>query len=356
MYILVINPGSTSTKLAIYLDRRLEWHHTIHHPIEQLHKCATIKDQLPIRLEAIDMALTDTGIPYHFDAVIGRGGLLRPTPGGVYEVTPLIIHDLLEAELQHACNLGGVMALDIARRHNNAKAFIADPEVVDEMMPEARLTGIKGLTRRSVFHALNTKAAARRYAASIGKKYHELNLIIAHLGGGISVAAHLKGKVVDVNNAIGGDGPISPERSGSIAATDIVELCFSGRHTRKEIERLLNGGGGIASLLGTNDMREAIDEAEKGKQPASDIIKAMAYSIAKEIGARQVALRGDVDAIILTGGIARSQYFISLISHWVSYIAPIIVNSDDNEMEALASNAYNALAGILPLSVYNPGD
>ncbi|MDE6383123.1 MAG: butyrate kinase [Paramuribaculum sp.] len=353
MKILVINPGSTSTKLAIYEDRELLWKHTIHHSVDELRQFAMINDQLPMRLEAIREALAADGYAVDFDGVIGRGGLLKPTPGGVYEVTDLMRHDLLNAELQHACNLGGVLAEDIADMCG-ARSFIADPEVVDELMPEARLTGLKGVARRSVFHALNSKAVARRYAASIGKEYEALNLIVAHLGGGVSVSAHRHGKVVDVNNAISGEGPFSPERAGTISADDMVELCFSGRYTKKELKRMINGQGGVTSLLGTNDMRMALAEASESIEPAASVIKAMAYNIAKEIGARQVALRGDVDAIIFTGGISHSEYFLSLIESWISYVAPIVVSGAEDELDALAYNAYNALVGAVPISVYAP--
>lgn len=353
MKILVINPGSTSTKLAIYNDRNLLWKHTIYHSVDELRRYTTINDQLPMRLEAINKALAEGGYTVDFDGVIGRGGLLKPTPGGVYEVTDLVRHDLLNAQLQHACNLGGVLAEDIANQCG-ARSFIADPEVVDELMPEARLTGLKGVERRSVFHALNSKAVARRYAASIGKEYEDLNLIVAHLGGGVSVSAHLKGKVVDVNNGISGEGPFSPERVGTIAADDMVDLCFSGQYTQEQLRRMINGQGGVTSLLGTNDMRTALAEAAEGVEPAASVIKAMAYNIAKEIGARQVALRGDVDAIIFTGGISHSEYFLSLITDWISYIAPIVVSGAEDELDALAYNAYNALKGVMPISVYDP--
>lgn len=353
MKILVINPGSTSTKLAVYEGRDLLWKHTIYHSVDDLRQFATINDQLAMRHSAILEALSEGGFGLDFDGVIGRGGLLKPTPGGVYEVTERVRHDLLNAQLQHACNLGGVLAEDIAAECG-ARSFIADPEVVDELMDEARITGLKDVERRSVFHALNSKAVARRYAASLGKRYEDLNLIVAHLGGGVSVSAHCRGKVVDVNNAISGEGPFSPERAGTIAADDMVELCFSGRYTKMEIKRMINGQGGVTSLLGTNDMRAALAEAAEGREPAATVMKAMAYNIAKEIGARHVALRGHVDAIIFTGGISHSEYFLSLIESWISYIAPIVVSGAEDELDALAYNAYNALRGDVPIAVYDP--
>lgn len=351
--ILVINPGSTTTKVAVYADREIVWNDTLHHSVEELSRYSAINDQLPMRLRSVTAALADAGIDLRFDAVIGRGGLLKPTPGGVYEVTELMRRDLLNSPLHHACNLGGIIADDIARI-SGGRAFIADPEVVDEMMDEARLTGIKEIRRRSVFHALNSKAVARRYAASLGKKYEDLNIIVVHLGGGISVGAHRRGKVVDVNNALDGDGPFSPERAGTVPADDLAELCFSGRYTLPEVKRLLNGKGGATSLLGSNDMRAVLRLAEEGVEPEAGVMKAMAYAVAKEIGSRQVALRGDVDAIILTGGMAHSQYFISLLQPWISFIAPIVVKAGEDELDSLAYNAYNALMGIFPIQIYNP--
>lgn len=353
MRILVINPGSTTTKVAVYNDMTPLWTETFNHSAVELSCFDNVNQQLSLRHDAVMDALNKHGEALDFQAVIGRGGLLKPTPGGVYEVTELMCHDLLNAELRHACNLGGVLAEDVARQCG-ARAFIADPEVVDEMMDEARYTGIVGIRRRSVFHALNSKAVARRYAASLGCRYDELNLIVVHLGGGISVGAHRHGRVVDVNNALDGDGPFSPERAGTVPAADFAELCFSGHYTLAEVKRMLNGRGGVTALLGTNDMRSAMEQAELGEEPAASVIKSMAYSVAKEVGARQVALRGDVDAIILTGGIAHSEYFVKLLSYWISYIAPIVVNAGEDELDSLAYNAYNALTGAFPIMTYKP--
>lgn len=353
MKILVINPGSTSTKLAIYDGTTQKWCHTIRHSVEELSHFAHINDQLPYRTALMHKALSEAGIPVEFDAVIARGGLLQPTPGGVYEIDSNMIHDLIHAPMEHACNLGALMAHDIASECH-VPSFIADPEVVDELMPEARMSGLPQLPRHSVFHALNIKAVARHYAHSIHKPYESLNLIMVHLGGGISVGAHRKGKVIDVNNALDGDGPFSPERAGTVPAGQLVDLCFSGEYTHKQLKRLLNGKGGLTAHLGTNDVEMITSRAQAGEEPYKSVLDSMLYTVAKEVGARSVALRGQVDAIILTGGIAHSQYCVEKLSEWISHIAPIVVRAGEDELKSLALNAYGALTGQLPICHYAP--
>lgn len=355
MRILVINPGSTSTKWAVYNDRQLIWKETRHHSAEELREYSHVFDQFPMRTQATRQCLVEAGIDPHFDVVIARGGLLRPTPSGVYEVDDTIADDLRNSQLEHACNLGGLIAREIAH-DAGCKAFIADPEVVDELMPEARLTGIPEIRRRSVFHALNTKAVARRYAWSQGHNYEDMNLILVHLGGGISVGAHRKGKVVEVNNALNGDGPISPERAGTIPAGDLVDLCYSGRYTHRQMQQKINGAGGLAALLGSTDVAMIAGRAAKGEEPYHTVIESMTYSVAKQIGQCAVALRGKVDAIILTGGIAHSTYCVDRISRWVSWIAPIVVRAGEDELDSLAFNAYGAMTGSIPIIRYNPAD
>lgn len=353
MKILVINPGSTSTKWAVYNDRELIWKSTRQHPAGELSHYSHVFDQLPMRIEATRQALAENGIPTDFDVVIARGGLLKPTPSGVYEVTDRIVNDLRNADLEHACNLGALIARHISREAG-CKAFIADPEVVDEMMPEARLTGIPEIRRRSVFHALNTKAVARRYAWSQGRQYEDMNLILVHLGGGISIGAHCNGRVIDVNNALNGDGPFSPERAGTIPADQLVEMCYSGRYTLREMKQKLNGKGGLAALLGTTDVADIAQRASQGEEPYSTVLRSMLYDIAKVIGERAVALRGKVDAIILTGGIAHNRYCTDTISQWVSWIAPVIVRAGEDELDSLAFNAYGAMTGSISVIEYNP--
>jgi len=302
-------------------------------------------------MDIIRRTIMEAGLSDRFDAVIARGGLVKPTPGGIYQIDEKLKHDLIHSEFKHACNLGGLMAEEIAAEHD-CPAFIADPEVVDELMPEARVTGLPFITRHSIFHALNTKAVARKYAKEIGRPYESLNLIMVHLGGGISVGAHRKGKVIDVNNALNGDGPFSPERAGTLPADQLVELCFSGKHTLPEIKRMLNGAGGLAAHLGMTDVAEIAARAQKGEEPYKGVLDAMLYTVAKEIGSRAVSLRGEVDAIVFTGGIAHSKYCIDAISKWVEFIAPIKVHAGEDELESLAENAIRAISGTQPVLKY----
>lgn len=354
MKIFVINPGSTSTKFSVSDGQAMIWNTTVHHPADELAGFNHPNEQLDYRNRAMHRAIEEAGLDIsEFDAVIGRGGLLRPTPGGVYEVDEYIIHDLVHAEMEHVCNLGALLA-DILAKEVGCRSFIADPEVVDEFMPEARLSGLPMLERRSVFHALNGKAVARLYAREIGRRYDELNLIVVHMGGGISVAAHRMGKVVDVNNALNGDGPYAPERAGTLPADQFAELCFSGKYTLREIKKMINGRGGLAAHLGTNDTRLIEQKALVGEEPYKGVLEGMLYGTAREIGARSVALRGKVDAIIITGGIAHSKYCVDRIVEWAGFIGPVVVRPGEDEMFSLAFNAACALTGELPISIYDP--
>lgn len=353
MRIFIINPGSTSTKFAVYEDEKMLWKGCVQHPVDELSQFPHVNDQLDYRINAMHKILDDAGIKPEFDVVIARGGLLKPTPGGVYRVDDKIKHDLIHAEDEHACNLGGLMA-DIFAAELGCPAFIADPEVVDELIPEARYSGLPGLERKSIFHALNSKAVARRYARLNGLKYEELDLIVVHLGGGISVSAHRHGKVIDVNNALDGDGPFSPERAGTLPAGSLVDLCYSGKYTHREIRKMLNGKGGLTAHLGLNDVSEVSSRAEAGEQPYKAVLDAMIYGVARQVGARAVALKGHIDAIILTGGIAHSQYVVDKLKEWIDWIAPISIRAGEDELGALAYNARAAMTGELPISVYNP--
>ena len=250
MKILVINPGSTSTKLAVYEDNEQVWRKSVFHSAKDLSVFHHINEQYEYRRLHVTEALREAGIPLYFDAIIARGGLLKPTPGGVYRINERIKHDLWHADIEHASNLAALIADELAASAG-CPAFIADPVVTDELCDVARLTGIPEIPRISIFHALNSRAVSRNYAARIGKKYEELNLIVVHLGGGISVSAHHYGKVIDVNNALNGEGPFSPERAGTIPARQLVDLCFSGKYTYQEIRKMLNGRGGLLAHLGT---------------------------------------------------------------------------------------------------------
>ncbi len=349
--ILAINPGSTSTKIAVYHDHKAAWMAGAHHPLDEINAFRHVNEQYAYRRDFVLGQLQADHIPLTFDAVIGRGGLLKPISGGVYLVNEAMKHDLWHAEMEHVCNLGALIADEIASQCG-CPAFIADPVVVDEMLPRAHMSGIPGLERKSVFHALNSKAVARRYAASVGRRYEDMNLIVAHLGGGISVGAHRHGKVIDVNNALDGDGPFSPERAGTLPAGALVDLCYSGRYSRKQVYNMIRGGGGLMAYLGTNDMITIAGKAEGGEEPYRKVLEAMLYTVAKQIGAMYVALMGQADAIILTGGIAYSDYCVGEIKRQTCYMAPVVVSPGEGEMESLAYNALGVLDGTLPLQEY----
>ena len=284
--------------------------------------------------------------PRQISAVIGRGGLIKPVQSGVYEVNDAMETDLREGKRgEHASNLGGLIARDIARSLPDARAFIADPVVVDEMEDVARVSGHPYFQRFSIFHALNQKAIARNHAQSIDRNYEEMNLIVAHLGGGISVGAHRKGKVVDVNNALNGDGPFSPERSGGLPVGQLVDLCFSNDYTQQEIKRMIKGHGGLVAYLDTNDAYEVELMVREGNEKARLIQNAMAYQIGKEIGGMSAVLSGEVDSIILTGGIAHNPMVVDYVRSMVRFIAPVAIYPGEDEMQALAENGLRVLQG-----------
>ena len=353
MKILVINPGSTSTKLAVYDENGPLWKDSVSHPAKELAAFHHINEQYGYRCSHVRETLDKAGIPLEFDAVVARGGLLKPTPGGVYRIDERIKHDLWYADMEHASNLAAWIADEIACEVG-CPSFIADPVVTDELCDLARVSGIPGIPRVSIFHALNSRAVSRNYAARIGKRYEDLNLVVAHLGGGISVSAHRSGKVIDVNNALNGEGPFSPERAGTVPAGQLADLCFSGKYTHQEIRKMLNGRGGLMGHLGTTDVQTIVRWAHAGAKNHKLVLDAMLYTVAKQIGAMHVALHCQTDAIILTGGIAFSDYCIEEICGWIEGMAPVVVIPGEDEMGALAMNAIGALKGELPLQEYNP--
>ncbi|MBQ4279807.1 MAG: butyrate kinase [Rikenellaceae bacterium] len=345
--ILAINPGSTSTKIAVFDNDREIFSTTLRHSAGELAPYARVADQFEFRHGLILDALRESGIdPQSLSAVIGRGGLVRPIPSGTYPVNDRLEHDLRHSPFgEHASNLGGLLARHIAAQIPRAQAFIADPVVVDELQEVARISGHPEFRRVSIFHALNQKAIARAYAAQAGKSYEELNLVIAHLGGGISVGAHRHGEVIDVNNALDGDGPFSPERSGSLLSGQLAALCFSGKYTEDEVKHMLCGKGGIVAHLGTNDTRDALAMIERGDDHARLVMEAMCYQVGKWIGAMAAVLEGRVDAILITGGIAHSEWVCDRIRRMSGWIAPVVTMPGENEMEALALNALRVLRG-----------
>jgi len=352
MRILAINPGSTSTKIAVYENENRLFVTTFYHSPETLSHFPTILSQYDYRKELIVNELKKENLFSDFAAIVGRGGLLKPIASGVYEVNEAMKNDLRNATMQHACNLGGLLAEDIALLIPGCKAYIADPVVVDELEDVARISGSPLMMRKSVFHALNHKAIARKYAFSVNKKYEELDLIVAHLGGGISVAAHRKGRVIDVNNALEGSGPFSPERAGTLPARQLADLCFSGDYTIEEIKKMITGRGGLMAHLGTTDARDVVKRISEGDARAELVLKSMIYNIGKEIGAMSVVLHGKVDAILLTGGISYNDYCINKLKEYITFIAPVCVFPGEDEMEALAFNALGALRGKLNCKEY----
>ncbi len=353
--ILAINPGSTSTKFSLFREDHLVFEKNLRHTSEELKAFKKITDQFHFRKNLImnELVVRKTDLST-INAVVGRGGLVKPIESGIYIVNQQMKKDLLEGILgQHASNLGGLIADDIASSLPSAVAYIVDPVVVDEFQPVARISGHPEIERRSIFHALNQKAVGRIYASSINRKYEEMNLIIAHMGGGISVGAHQKGRVIDVNNALDGDGPFSPERAGSLPAGQLAELCFSGRYSHAEIKSMLTGKGGMVAYLGTNSFMEVCKMAQSGNEKALLICEAAVYQVSKEIGAMSAVLKGNVDAILLTGGMAYEVPYVKRIEEMVSYIAVVAVYPGEDEMKALAFNGLLALDGKIEIKNYS---
>lgn len=345
--ILIINPGSTSTKVGVYIDDSPYRVTTIRHTAEEIEQYEHITDQHVFRRQIVLDWLKSNSIPLQFDAIIGRGGLLKPISGGVYKVNRTMCEEAFNAVRKHACNLGCIIAYELAKMQNTptCSAYIADPVVVDELMPEARVSGSPLMNRRAIWHALNQRAIARRYAKKVGTHYEELNLIVCHLGGGISVAAHQHGRTVDVNNALDGEGPFSPERAGTLPAADLIHLCYSGRYTEEQLKKRIAGQAGLMAHLGTTNIIDIIHRIEKGDEKARLLINAMIFHTAKAISAEGAVFGGKVDAILLTGGIAHSDYITSGIAARVDYLAPVHIFPGEDEVEALALNALAVLRG-----------
>lgn len=352
--ILAINPGSTSTKIAVFEGSKQIFLKNIKHSSNEIGNFLKITDQYEFRKNIILEELKNAAIEVDsIKIVVGRGGLIKPIPSGVYEVNEVMIQDLKVGILgQHASNLGGLIANDIAKSIKSAKAFIADPVVVDEFHDLARISGHPLFERQSIFHALNQKAIAHTYAKSQNRKYEDMNLIVAHLGGGISVGAHQKGKVIDVNQALDGEGPFSPERSGTLPVGALVKLCFSNKYSFVEIARMITGQGGYVAYLGTNDAYEVEKRAKAGDEKAQLIQDAMAYQVAKEIGAMSTVLMGKVDAILLTGGIAYGKPFVDAVIQRVIHLAPVQVYPGEDEMQALALNGLMVLQNEVEVKEY----
>jgi butyrate kinase len=351
--LLIINPGSTSTKIAVYEDEKPVFVETLRHSSQEIASFSHILDQYDVRLKAVLQFLEQRQIPIgSLSAVVGRGGVLRPIPSGTYQVNDRMVVELSgrNKEREHASNLGGLLARDIAQRVA-VPAYIVDPVAVDEFDDLARVSGLPEIERKSLSHALNVKAAARRAAQDLGRPYSDLNLVVVHLGGGISVTAHRQGRMVDVNQALDGTGPFAPERSGGLPVGDVARMCF-GVHpyeglglTYEQMFRKLAGQGGLVAHLGTNNAQEVEKRIESGDDHAHLIYEAMAYQIAKEIGAMATVLKGKIDAIVMTGGVAYSKMLLAWIEERVRWIAPILAYPGEDEMLALAQGALRVLRG-----------
>lgn len=344
---LIINPGSTSTKIGVFEDETLLFEETLRHPTEVISQYESVVAQKDFRKEVITDVLKEKNFDINtLDVIVGRGGLLKPIPSGTYAVSDELIKDLVESKRgEHASNLGGIIAKEMADALN-IPAYIVDPVVVDEMDDVARISGHPELPRTSIFHALNQKAVAKRYAKETGIKYEDLNLIVVHMGGGVSVGAHSGGRVIDVFNALDGDGAFSPERAGGVPSGELIRLCYSGKYTEKEMIKQLVGKGGYNAYLGTNDARDVEKAVLEGTDEYAILIyRAFVHQISKDIGAQAAVLNGKVDQIIFTGGIAYSKSTIADFKEKIGFIAPITVYPGEDELLALAQGALRVLNG-----------
>jgi butyrate kinase len=343
--IVVINPGSTSTKVAVFDSERVVAEVDLRHEAEELKKYSRVKDQLEFRLQVVLSALHGMGFdPGDFHAAVGRGGLIKPVAGGTYRVNGRMLEDAERGlQGQHPANLGASLADGIARM-GGAQSFVVDPISVDEFEPLARYSGHPAIQRRSLSHALNIHAVAREVAGMLDRPYEQTRLIVAHLGGGISICPVKGGRIIDANDASSG-GPFSTDRTGGLPLQDFITLCFSGERTESEMRRMVMGAGGLVAYLGTNDAVAVEERIQAGDEMAGEVYRAMAYQTAKEIGAMATVLRGEIDAIILTGGLARSQLLTRWVCERVSFIARIIVLPGEFEMVALAEGALRVLRG-----------
>lgn len=350
---LIINPGSTSTKIGVFDDEQLVFDKTLRHTTEEIAQFPTIFAQKDFRKKIILDALEENKIDIRsFQVIVGRGGMLKPIEGGTYSVTDALEKDLeVGVQGQHASNLGGILAREIGDSIG-VPSYIVDPVVVDELVPVARLSGVPEITRVSIFHALNQKAVAKRFAREQGKKYEDLNLIVVHMGGGCSVGAHQNGRVVDVFNALDGDGAFSPERAGGVPSGALIRMCFESGKTEKEIYRRFVGDGGFNAYLGTNDARDVEKMMLDGDEKAKLVMNAFIFQVCKDIGAEAAVLRGKVDQIILTGGIAYGKYVTDSIKEYVSFIAPVTVYPGEDELLALAQGALRVMNGEEQVKVY----
>ena len=350
---LIINPGSTSTKIGVFEDETLLFEETLRHSTEEIAQYASIVDQKDFRKQIILDLLEKKNFDIKsLQVIVGRGGMLKPIPGGTYAVSDELLEDLkIGKQGQHASNLGGILAREIGDSIG-VPSYIVDPVVVDELMPIARYSGVPELPRTSVFHALNQKAVAKRYAKEKGVAYDSLNLIVVHMGGGVSVGAHEKGRVIDVFNALDGDGAFSPERAGAVPSGALIKMCFSGEYTEKEVYKKIVGGGGFNAYLGTNDMRDVAKMIDEGDSHSDEVREAFILQVCKNIGSMSCVLKGKVDQIIVTGGIAYNKAVVDKMEERAGFIAPFTVYPGEDELLALTQGALRVLSGEEEAMVY----
>ena len=350
---LIINPGSTSTKIGVFEDETLLFEETLRHSTEEIAQYASIVDQKDFRKQIILDLLEKKNFDIKsLQVIVGRGGMLKPIPGGTYAVSDELLEDLkIGKQGQHASNLGGILAREIGDSIG-VPSYIVDPVVVDELMPIARYSGVPELPRTSVFHALNQKAVAKRYAKEKGVAYDSLNLIVVHMGGGVSVGAHEKGRVIDVFNALDGDGAFSPERAGAVPSGALIKMCFSGEYTEKEVYKKIVGGGGFNAYLGANDMRDVAKMNDDGDSNADEVREAFILQVCKNIGSMSCVLKGKVDQIIVTGGIAYNKAVVDKMEERAGFIAPFTVYPGEDELLALTQGALRVLSGEEEAMVY----
>lgn len=351
--ILVINPGSTSTKVSVYENDKNVFATSIKHSAKELEMFEDVWDQYEYRKDAIIGEIEKNGLHIEdFQVIACRGGNIKPIKGGIYEISPEMLDDMKSEKYgKHATNVGNLIAYDLGQKYN-IKVITMDPPVTDELSDYARFSGIPQITRRSSFHALNQKATARKVADKIDKTYENINIIVVHMGGGISIGAHKKGKVIDVNNALDGDGPYSPERAGALPNSDLIKMCYCGKYSEGQMLKLMTGKGGLVAYLNTTDALEIESRIAKGDNYAKNVYMSMAYQVAKEIGSMAVVLDGAVDAIAFTGSLAFSKMLMNYIKAKVSFIAPIYEIPGENEMEALAAGALRYITDKEELCVY----
>ena len=351
MRILAINPGMLSLKIGIFEDEKLVTHSTINHPYDELCKYPNIMDEFDYRKEALLKELEKMGVSLDFDVVVGRGGLVKPMEGGVYELNDKVIEDTRHPRINHACNLGPLLANSLAKEIG-CRAFTVDPGVVDELEDVARISGMPEIPHQTIWHALNQREIAKRYCREHGVKYEEQDLIVCHLGSGISFAMHHHGRAIACSDALSGDGPFSPSRAGTLPSVQLIQLCYSGKYTEKEMLRKVNGHSGLTAHLGTNDVRVVEKRIAEGDEHARLILDAMIYQVARYLASLAPVTYGHVDAVILTGAMSQSKYVSGGLIKRLEYLAPVFVYPGEDELTALAHNAYRALTGQQEIKVY----